>query len=339
MHKKTLAVLLISILMMGILAGCSGTNQVQTDNNTPSKAESITLRLADTHNEGYVTVLADREFARLVEEKSEGRIKVEVYPGAQLGDEKTTIEQAQFGAIDFVRTSISPLSEFNQDFGILMLPYLYRDRDHMFKVLDGPIGEQFLTKLEQNNLLGLNWFDGGARNFYNGQKEIKTVEDLRGMKIRVQESKLMMDLVKALGASPTPMAFGEVYSAIQTGVIDGAENNSPSYLSTSHYEVAKYYTIDEHTRAPELILISKMTYDKLSPSDQEIIKEAAREAAIYQREEWEKVEKEAEEKIIANGNIITRLESNEEFQAAVQSIYEEFGKGYEELIQEIIDTK
>lgn len=340
--KKAMILLMCAVLVVGLLAGCSSNNPAPAEtpgNDAAENAETIVLRLADTHNDGYVTVEADREFARLVEEKTEGRVKVEVYPGAVLGDEKATIEQAQFGAIDFVRTSISPLSEFNKELGILMLPYLYRDVDHMFNVLDGEIGDAFLESLEENNILGLTWFDGGARNFYNTKQEVKSVEDLKGMKIRVQESKLMMDLVTSLGAIPTPMAFGDVYSALQTGVIDGAENNWPSYFSTSHYEVAKYYTVDEHTRAPEVILISKMTFDKLSAEDQEAIKEAAREASLFQRVEWAKEEAAAEEAVVAKGAVITRLESNQEFQDAVQSMYAEFGAGYEDLVERIINTK
>lgn len=339
--KKLLAVLSCTFILGAAVAGCSSpSNEVPKEASAEGTVsnEQIVLRLADTHNDGYVTVRADKEFARLVEEKTEGRIKIEVYPGAQLGDEKNSIEQTQFGAIDFVRTSISPLSEFNKDFGLLMLPYLYRDTEHMFKVLDGEIGDQFLSSLDSHNLIGLSWFDGGARNFYNSKKEITSVADLSGMKIRVQESKLMMDLVRALGASPTPMAFGDVYSALQTGVIDGAENNWPSILSTSHYEVAKYIVVDEHTRAPELILASKMTFDKISEQDQAIIKEAALEAARFQREEWAKEELAAEEAVVANGNVVTRLESNEEFQNAVQSIYAEFGAGYEDLIEKILNT-
>lgn len=342
--KKIFAILLCTMLIVGLLAGCTTKDNPaagETNQETPKeeKVETIVLRLADNHAVDYVTVKADRKFAELVETRTNGRIKIEVYAGAQLGDEKTTIEQTQFGAIDFVRTSISPLSEFNKDFGVLMLPYLYRDGEHMFNVLDGSIGEEFLTNLEKNNLRGLAWFDGGSRNFYNTKKEIKSVDDLKGMKIRVQESRLMMDLVRALGASPTPMAFGDVYSALQTGVIDGAENNWPSYLSTSHYEVAKYFVVDEHTRVPELIVMSKMAFDKLSAEDQKIVMEAAKEAALYQREEWAKVEKDAEQKVTEAGSIITRLETNQEFQEAVQSLYKDFGAGYEDLIQKIIDTK
>ncbi|SHJ99005.1 TRAP transporter substrate-binding protein [Paramaledivibacter caminithermalis] len=341
--KRFLSIFVALVLVIGMLSGCGAKQEETQTSQNPAKesekTEPIVLRLADVHNDGYPTVIGDREFARLVEERTDGRIKVEVYPGGQLGDEKTVIEQVQFGAIDLTRTSISPLTEFQKKLSVLMLPYIYRDKEHMFKVLDGPMGEEFLNGLSEANMLGLCWYDAGARSFYNSKKEIKTVEDLKGLKIRVQKSEIMLDLVKALGASPTPMAFSEVYSAIQTGVIDGAENNWASYLTTSHYEVAKYYTVDEHTRVPEMILMSKMTFDKLSPEDQKIIKEAAKEAALVEREEWAKAEAEAEEKIVANGNIVTRLESKDEFQKAVSSLYDKYGADYKDLIEKIINTK
>lgn len=347
--KRILAIMLSLVMVMALFVGCGSSQDSSEDASNENGAEApagdvdepIVLRLADNHNEGYPTVKGDRKFAELVEERTDGKIKIEVYPGGQLGDEKSVIEQVQFGAIDFTRTSISPLTEFNKDLSVLMLPYLYRDRDHMFKVLDGEVGDKFLKSLEDNDMLGLCWFDGGSRNFYNAKKEVKTVEDMKGLKIRVQQSKLMMDLVTAVGASPTPMTFGEVYSALQTGVIDGAENNWPSYLSTSHYEVAKYFTVDEHTRVPEMIVVSKMTYDKIPDEYKPIIEEAAKEAALYQREEWEKAAKEAEEKVVENGNVITRIdeEARKGFQDAVKPLYEEFGAGQEDIIEKILNTK
>lgn len=338
--KKIIGILMSSFLVMSLAAGCGSSNNGGTNKEAEKKPE-VVLRLADNHSGDYPTIIGDKKFAELVEEKTDGRIKVEVYDGGQLGDEKTVIEQVQFGAIDVTRTSISPLTEFDKKLSVLMLPYLYRDKEHMFTVLDGEIGDEFLKGLEEHNYVGLCWFDSGARSFYNSKKEVKSVEDLEGLKIRVQKSQIMMDLVQALGASPTPMAFSEVYSAIQTKVIDGAENNWPSYLSTSHYEVAKYFTVDEHTRVPELILMSKLTFDKLSAEDQKIIKEAAQEAAIVEREAWEAKAKSAEEEIVAAGNIITRLEAptKQTFQDTVKPLYEKYGAGYEEIIQKIIDTK
>lgn len=338
MKKIIMVIFFILTLVIGVLGGCTQNKEETNGKNTKSEIE-VVLRLADVHNEGYPTVMADKEFARLVEEKTDGRIKVEVYPEGQLGDEKVVVEQVQFGAIDITRTSLSPLTEIQKKLSVLMLPYLYRDKEHMFTVLDGDIGQEFLEGLQEINMLGLAWYDSGARSFYNSKREINSVEDLKGLKIRVQQSELMFDLVDVLGASPTPMPFSEVYSAVQTGVIDGAENNWSSYLSTSHYKVAKYYTVDEHTRVPEMLLISKLTFDNLTQEDQEIIKEAAQKAAIFEREEWAKAEQEAEKKIIENGNIITRLKSKEDFQDAVAPLYDKYGAEYKELIDRIIHTK
>ena len=239
------------------------------------------------------------------------------------------------------RVSLTPLSEFSRNLMALQLPYLYRDADHMWKVLDGDIGKDLLKSTEDSGIVGLSWYDAGARNFYDTQHEIKGLADMKGLKIRVQESSMMMDMVKALGANPTPMAYGEVYSALQTNVIDGAENNWPSYESTSHYEVAKYYVVDEHSRIPEMQIISKQTMDKLSPEDQKIIRECAAESAKYERQLWAEREKASEEKVKAGGAIITRLsdEARAEFVKAVQPLYEQYGAEYKDLIQKIRDVK
>ncbi|MDK2799579.1 MAG: hypothetical protein PWP27_849 [Clostridiales bacterium] len=357
MLKRVLALSIAVVFMFAVFAACGQTAQKQEpapqpkadENKTEDKkaeapapkpsGEQIVLRLGETHPADYPTTLGDKEFARLVEERTNGRIKIEVYHGAQLGEEKAVIEQVQFGAIDFTRVSLSPLAEFSKKMNVLQLPYLYRNADHMWKVLNGPIGDEFLKSIEDANFVGLTWYDGGARNFYNSKRPIKSVADMKGLKIRVQESKLMMELVKALGASPTPMPYGEVYSGLQTGVIDGAENNWPSYDTSSHYEVAKYYTLDEHTRVPEILIASKMSMDKLSKEDQEIIKQAARDSQKLQREEWAKKEKESEKKVRDAGCEIIELESNEEFQKAVAPLYDEFAGDYKDLIQKIKDTK
>lgn len=308
---------------------------------TAFAADQIVLRLAEIHPADYPTTQGDLEFARLVEEKSQGRIKVEVYYGAQLGDEKTVVEQVQFGAIDFARISVSPVSEFAKDLNALQMPYLYRDGEHMWKVLNGPIGEAMLKSVEKAKLIGLNWYDAGARNFYNSKKEIKSIADLKGMKIRVQQSKLMMEMIEAFGASPSPMPMGDVYSALQTGVIDGAENNWPSYISASHFEVAKFYTVDRHTMVPEITVASQVTMSKLSPEDQELIKQAAKEATPFQIEKWAAREKTDEEKAKAAGCTITYLDAATvaEFQKAMQPLYEKYGKDYADLIKQIQETK
>ncbi len=307
----------------------------------PATADTVVLRLGETHVADYPTTKGNYEFARLVEERTGGRIKIEVYHSSQLGQEKAVIEQVQFGAVDFTRVSISPLSAFAPAFDALQMPYLYRGEEHMWKVLNGPIGEEFLSSLEPANFIGLAWFDSGARNFYNSKKEIKTVADLKGMKIRVQESKLMMGLVSALGAVPTPMPFGEVYSALQTGVIDGAENNWPSYFSTSHYEVAKYFTLDGHTRVPEILIASKISMDRLSKEDQEIIKQSAKDAMPHQIKLWKEFEKVAEDKVRAAGSIITELtpEALVEFQNAMQPMYDALSPELQEVVKKIRDVQ
>ena len=274
----------------------------------------MVLRYAENQAQDYPTTQAAYKFAELVEEKTDGRIHIDVYHGGQLGDEKAVIEQLQFGAIDFTRVSISPLAEFDKSLNVLQLPYLYKDAAQMWRVLEGDIGENFLKGVEKAGLIGLSWFDAGARNFYNSKKPITKLDDLKGLKIRVQESQLMMGMVKALGASATPMAYGEVYSGLQTGVIDGAENNWPSYDSVSHYEVAKYFVLDE-----------------------QIIKECAIESAKIERELWAAKEGASEAKVKAAGSVITSLEpgEKEKFQAAMAPLYTEFGKGYEDLIKQI----
>ncbi|MCX7708441.1 MAG: TRAP transporter substrate-binding protein [Clostridia bacterium] len=352
MARKIVCLMVATMLLLTVFAGCGASKPAAS--TEPAKAEAskeaapapkpdgkqIVLRLAEIHPKGYPTELGDEEFARLVGEKTKGRIKVEVYFGAQLGQEKAVIEQVQFGAIDFARISVSPVAEFAKELNVLQLPYIYRDREHMWKVLQGPIGDDLLKSVEKAKMVGLNWYDAGARSFYNSKKEIKSVEDLKGLKIRVQESKLMMGLVKALGASPTPMPMGDVYSALQTGVIDGAENNWPSYISASHFEVAKNYTVDRHTMVPEITVASKQTMDKLSKEDQEAIRAAAKEAIEFQKAKWIEQEKKDEEKAKAAGCKITYLDDKTvaEFQKAVAPLYDD-AKDFADLIKKIQETK
>ncbi len=329
---KKLMTLLVLVCVVFTPMFAQGGEEVKAD-------ETIVLRLADNQPIGYPTVVGDEKFAQLVEEYSNGRIKVEVYPQATLGDEKSCIEQVQFGGIDFTRVSISPLASFNPLLNALQMPYLYRTPEHMWNVLNGEIGSYFLESMEDSGFVGLTYFDSGARSFYNTIKPIYTVADLAGMKIRVQESDLMMGLVEALGAAPTPMSYGDVYSALQTGVIDGAENNWPSYDSSNHYEVAKFYSIDQHTRVPEMLIASKTTMDKLSKADQELIKKAARDCQSTQIEAWADYAKKSEEKVRAAGCQINDINDQAEFANSMNSLYEKMlddeGKAWVEKIRAI----
>ena len=310
---------LLSVISLALVAGFA----LATGASEPEADQQIVLRLAETHVQDYPTTQGNYYFAQLVEERTNGRIKIEVYHSSQLGEERDVIEQVQFGAIDFTRVSISPLAAFSPSLDALQMPYLYRDADHMWKVLKGDIGDEFLESLAPASFVGLAWYDSGSRNFYNSRREIRSVSDMAGMKIRVQQSDLMIGLVEALGAVATPMPFGEVYSGLQTGVIDGAENNWPSYFSTSHYEVAKYFTLDQHTRVPEILIGSKIVLDRLSAADQEIIKQAARDSIDFQIEKWADFEKVSEDTIRAAGNVITELTpaAYAEFQTRMQPLY------------------
>jgi tripartite ATP-independent transporter DctP family solute receptor len=311
--RKILAGFLVVLIAAFVLTG------------SPSKvsAAPIVMRLAETHPQDYPTTKGDYEFARLVKERTNGRIVIEVYHSKQLGEERAVIEQVQLGAIDMTRVSISAVSAFVRDLDAFQLPYLYRDAAHMWKVLNGPIGQEILKKHEAFNFVGVGWFEGGSRNFYT-KKQVKTVSDLKGMKIRVQQAPLMVGMVEALGAVATPLPYGEVYSALQAGVVDGAENNWPSYLTTSHFEVAKYFITDEHTRVPEITVGSKKVFDKLSKEDRAIIFKAAQDAVAYQIKLWNEFEKVAEKTVKEKGSIVTVVSPAEKkkFMDAMKPLYD-----------------
>ncbi len=331
MKIKTAA---LFVFAMVILAACGGRKEDQTKAVDPE----FVFTYAENQAEDYPTTQGAYKFAELVEEKTGGRIVISVNAQGVLGDEKTVIEQMQFGGVDFARVSLSPLAEFVPRLNVLQMPYLYTGREHMWKVLDGEIGDDFLNSFDGSDLVALSWYDAGARNFYNSVRPIETLEDIRGMNIRVQESELMVDTIKALGANPVPMAYGDVYSGLQTGKINGAENNWPSYESTRHYEVAGYYTIDEHTRVPELQLVAQSTWDKLSPEYQNIIRECAQESAVYERKLWQEREKISEQKIREAGCVITELSAEEKarFQDAVSPMYELYCADYVDIIDQIV---
>jgi len=269
------------------------------------------LRLACNQPDGYPTVVGALAFAKYVEDHTNGAIKIEVYNNAVLGQERETIEMTQTGAIAFIRVGTNPLTSINPLMGALSMPFLYRDREHMFRVLDGSIGQEMMESLQRQNLLGLAWLDAGFRNFYNSQREIRTPADMQGMRIRVQETPLMMDMVRALGASPTPMAYGEVYTGIQNRVIDGAENNWPSYITAAHYEVARYFTVNQHMASPEMFLVNTGVWNSFSDAEKRIVLAGAQEGARVQRAEWLRQEQEYERQARASGNTITTLTPQE----------------------------
>ncbi|OIQ60800.1 TRAP transporter substrate-binding protein [Neomoorella thermoacetica] len=337
--KKCFIISIIVILILGLTA-CgqqSGSNQ-STGSNDANKGQKLTLRLADNQPEDYPTVVGDKEFARLVKERTNGRINIEVYPNAALGDEKTAAEQVQLGAIDFLRGNTGTFANFAKEIDVFNLPFLFSSKEQMWKVLNGPVGEKLLEALKPAKMVGLTYYDSGARGFYNSKHPVTKPSDLAGMKIRVQPSPMFMELVQVLGASPTPMSMAELYSALQTGVVDGAENNYPTYYTQNHYKVAKYYTEDNHTRNPEMLVASLATWNKLSPDDQKIILQAAKDSQIVERKAWDELEAKAKKAAIDNGCIISQIDISE-WQKAVQPIYDKYGQQFKDLIDQIRAVK
>lgn len=244
------------------------------------------LKSSDTHPDGYPTVEGVKYFGELIKERTAGRYAVEVYHSATLGQEKDTIEQVRSGVIELNRVSMAPFNGTVKESIVPALPYLFRSEEHMHKVMDGVIGDQIKAAFEGAGLVVLAFYDAGARSFYNTKKPINTVADMAGMKFRVIQSDIFVDMVAALGANATPMPYGEVYSGMETGVIDGAENNFPSYDTAKHFEVAKFYSLDEHTILPEVFVMNKAAFDKLTPEDQAIFKQAGTDSVAKQRELW-----------------------------------------------------
>jgi tripartite ATP-independent transporter DctP family solute receptor len=289
-------------------------------------AQEMTLKSSDTHPDGYPTVEAVKFLGELVKERTGGRIAIEVYHSAQLGEEKDTIEQTRAGVIDMNRVSLGPFNNIVEETQAVSLPYIFKSIDHMHKVMDGPIGEEILKAFEAHDLVGLAFYDSGSRSFYNARKPIKSIDDLKGMKLRVIQSDVFVAMVNALGANAVPMPYGEVYSAIQTGVIDGAENNWPSYESSKHYEVAKHYTLDQHLIVPEVLVMSKASWDKLSPQDQAIVKAAAKESVAKMRALWAEREAASEKTVRAAGSEVVTDIDKQPFIDAMKPVYEQFVK-------------
>lgn len=323
-------------------AGCGGGGS--GDSGAGDGGGEYSFRLAETHPQEHPTAQADQEFARLVEEKSNGRIKIEVFLNAQLGQEAATIEQVQTGSIEMTRVSTAPMAEFADSMEVFSLAYIFDSTEHVWNFLQSEEGgQQLLSQLESAGFKGLTYYDGGARSFYTVEgKQVKKLEDLQGIKVRVQQSDINTKWMNALGASPTPMDYGEVYSSLQSGVLGGAENNWTSYLTAAHYEVAPNYTEDRHQRVPEVLLISQQTWGQLGEEDQQILQEAADESRDFQREAWIKSEKQAQKKVSEEGvNIIEyeEIEDIEQWREAVQPVIDEYRDQFGDVLDQIEAAK
>ncbi len=304
-----------------LLAGLVGMTALATVASTASA--QTTLRSTDIHPDGYPTVEAVKHIGKLLEERTKGKYKINMFHSGQLGTEKDTIEQTRFGVIDLNRINMAPFNNLIPATNIPSLPFIFRSVEHMRKVMDGPIGESILKEFEKHDLVGLAFYDSGSRSFYNSKRPITKPDDMKGLKIRVQQSDMFVALVSALGANATPMAFGEVYSALQTGVIDGAENNWPSYDSTKHFEVSKFYSTTEHSLSPEVLVMSKRSFDKMSKEEQDILKVAAKESVKVMRDLWDAREKSSEAKVKAGGAVVNTVDKKP-FIDAMKPVYDRF---------------
>ncbi|MCL1993063.1 MAG: TRAP transporter substrate-binding protein [Spirochaetes bacterium] len=314
MKKITLMLLVLLVSVSTVFAGGRGATGPRV------------LRLACNQPDGYPTVVGALAFAEYVYRETGGNIIIEVHNNAVLGGEAHTVMLTQTGDIEFNRLGVTFLASVNPNIGALGMPGIYRDREHMFRVLDGPIGDEALMMMYNQQLVGLSWFDSGFRHLYNSVREVRTPADLQGLRIRVQEVPIMMQMMTLMGGSPVPMAMGEVYSGIQNNVIDGAENNWPSFTSWSHNEVASFFTLNGHVASPEMILVNAGVWRSFSADEQRIIRSAAQHGARVQRQAWIEYEAAAEAAARAAGVTVTVLTPEEQalFDAAIAPLYQDF---------------
>jgi tripartite ATP-independent transporter DctP family solute receptor len=279
------------------------------------------FRVADTQSEDYPTVQALRYMGRLVDERSGGRLQVRVFHSRQLGEEKETIEQTRAGAIDLNRTNVALIGTFVPAMNVLAMPFLFRSIEHQQKVLDGPIGNEILDSFEAYGFVGLAFYDSGARSIYNSVRPIRSIADIRGLRLRVQQSELMSDMIRALGAEPIALPYGQVLTGLATKLIDGAENNWPSFVTTDHYKYAGYYTLTEHTMSPEVLIMSQKAWASLSSDDRKIFREAAIRSSQFMREKWKDLADQSQQRAKAAGVIIVTDLDRKPFEAAMAGIY------------------
>jgi tripartite ATP-independent transporter DctP family solute receptor len=298
-----------SLTVLGLAMACAPTDRAKV------------LKLSHTHDVTHPVHEAVVYLAEQLNKKSGGKLTVKIFTGAQLGQEREAIELLQIGSLAMTKVSCSVMENFVPSYRALSFPYVFRDKAHQFNVLDGEIGEQLLLESEKYWLHGLCFYDAGSRSFYTKAKPIETPSDLVGMKIRVMKSNTAMNMVKALGGAPAPISYGELYTALQQGVVDGAENNSPSFLSSRHYEICKYYSIDEHTSVPDVLLISTVIWQTLDPQERQWLEEAVAESVVYQRARWAASEKVALETVQKAG-VVINYPDKKAFAAQVAAMYE-----------------
>lgn len=329
MKKRVFAVALLSVIAASV-AFAQGSSE---SGRSAASGKTFKLRLAENQPANNPVSQGMQKFADLVKEKTNGSVEIDVYLDAQLGTENETIDQVQAGTLDFARINTSALASTADEVGVFTLPYIFTSTEQKYKVLDGEIGQGVVKQIEKYNMIGLEYWEAGSRNFYSTKKPITSVADLKGMKVRVQQSEVAIKMVELLGGAATPMAYGEVYQGLQTGVIDAAENDFVSYYTSGHYEVAKNYTLDGHMAPPAMLLMSKTSWDKLSSGQQQAIREAAREAALWQRKAMDDFQNESRAAVEKAGSKIYTVDAKE-FQNAVGPIYDMYPQ-YKDVIEKI----
>ena len=303
-------------------------------------AHAQTMKAADVHPAGYPTVVAVENMGKKLEAATQGRIKFQMFPGSVLGGEKEMIEQTQVGAINILRTSLGPVGPVVPEVNVFNMPFVFRNIAHMRAVIDGPIGQDLLDKISASpaRMVGLAWMDGGSRSLYT-KKPVRKPEDLKGQKIRMMGNPLFVDTMNAMGGNGIAMGYGEVFTAIQTGVIDGAENNPPSLYTANHFKAgAKFYTQTNHLIIPEILVMSKVTWDKLTPADQATVKKAAREAQLEQRALWDKAVADYTGKLRAEGVEFIEMDNKAFFDATVP-VRAKYGAQFADLMKRIGEVK
>ncbi|GAB5378439.1 MAG: TRAP transporter substrate-binding protein [Acuticoccus sp.] len=287
-------------------------------------AAAAEWRAWNIHVDGYPNTVAMDKFAELVAEKTNGEITVKNFHGGVLGSQPDAIEQLRVGALQVGNFNLGPIGPIAPEANVVSLPFVFRDMEHMHRALDGEAGDKISEGMADKGLIALAWYDSGARSFYNSQKPIQTPADVEGMKVRVMNNDLYSGMIAALGGNPSPMAFSEVYQSLKTGVVDGAENNWPSYESTGHFEVAGYYSNSQHLIIPECVCINADLWNSLTEEQQTAVKEAARESAEYQRELWAERAEASREKVMASGVKFNDIEDKAAFQDAMKPVYDKY---------------
>ncbi len=287
-------------------------------------AGAVEWRGWNIHKPDYPNTVAMDKFAELLEEKSGGEITLKMFHSGTLGTQPDAIEQVRIGALEIGNFNLGPIGPVAPEANVVSLPFIFSDMDHMHRALDGEAGEQISAGMAKKGLVALAWYDSGARSFYNSKKPIETPADVEGMKVRVMNNDLYSGMISALGGNPSPMAFSEVYQSLKTGVVDGAENNWPSYESTGHYEVAGYYSLSQHLIIPECVCINAQVWESLSDDQKAIVKEAARESAELQRELWAERAKASREKVLESGVQFNEIPDKSAFQDAMKPVYDTY---------------